>query len=100
MASSCITVLKLFFYIDLVLSATLFREAAGVYHHLSHDVLSSLQSANSVQRPPEATSSVATVMSLICLAEAQVSVLSMLLQLHRRPVSKLELLSLLFGIKV
>lgn len=74
------------FYIDLVQSATLFREAAGVYHHLSHGVLSSLQSADSVQRPPEATSSFTTVMSLICLAEAQVSVLSMLLQLHRRIV--------------
>ncbi|XP_048137401.1 uncharacterized protein LOC115756576 isoform X2 [Rhodamnia argentea] len=57
---------------DLVQSATLFREAAGVYHHLSHCVLSSLQSANSVQRPPEATSYFTTVMSLICLAEAQI----------------------------
>ncbi|KAI3423498.1 BRO1 domain-containing protein [Psidium guajava] len=57
---------------DLVQSATLFREAAGVYHHLSHGVLSSLQSADSVQRPHEATSSFTTVMSLICLAEAQI----------------------------
>lgn len=57
---------------DLVQSATLFREAAGVYHHISHGVLPSLQSANSVQRPPEATFSVTTVMNLICLAEAQI----------------------------
>ena len=59
---------------DLVQSATLFREAAGVFQHLANEVFPSLQSAQSVERPPEAIPSMSTVMSLICLAEAQVSV--------------------------
>lgn len=57
--------------VDLVQSATLFREAAGIYQYLSQDVLPSLQSVNVGQRPPEATSSFVEVMRLICLAEAQ-----------------------------
>ncbi|PSR91195.1 BRO1 domain-containing protein [Actinidia chinensis var. chinensis] len=57
--------------VDLVQSATLFRKAAGVYHYLAHEVLPRLQSVLSPERPPEATSSVSSVMSLICLAEAQ-----------------------------
>ncbi|XVE91388.1 hypothetical protein REPUB_Repub01dG0005400 [Reevesia pubescens] len=57
--------------VDLVQSATLFREAAGVFQHLANEVFPSLQSAQSVERPPEATPSMSTVMSLICLAEAQ-----------------------------
>ncbi|XVE53340.1 hypothetical protein DITRI_Ditri02bG0196400 [Diplodiscus trichospermus] len=56
---------------DLVQSAALFREAAGVFQHLASEIFPSLQSAQSVERPPEATPSVCTVMSLICLAEAQ-----------------------------
>ncbi|XP_018823695.2 uncharacterized protein LOC108993285 isoform X2 [Juglans regia] len=56
---------------DLVQSATFFREAAGVYHHLANEVLPSLGPAFPAERPPEAISSVSTVMSLICLAEAQ-----------------------------
>lgn len=60
--------------LDLVQSATLFREAAGIFQHLAHEVFPSLQSTQSVERPPEATPSMSTVMSLICLAEAQVSV--------------------------
>ncbi|KAI3818317.1 hypothetical protein L1987_12121 [Smallanthus sonchifolius] len=56
---------------DLVQSATLFRKAAGVYHHLGHEVLPSLKATLTSHRPPEATSSVSSVMSLICLAEAQ-----------------------------
>ncbi|KAI4379160.1 hypothetical protein MLD38_005493 [Melastoma candidum] len=56
---------------DLVQSTTLFREAAGVYHYLSHDVIPSLQSQTSGQKPPEASSSVTAAMSLMCLAEAQ-----------------------------
>ncbi|XP_039051856.1 uncharacterized protein LOC120193430 [Hibiscus syriacus] len=56
---------------DLVQSATLFREAAGVFQHLAVEIFPSLQSAQSVERPPEATPSICTVMSLICLAEAQ-----------------------------
>ncbi|XP_057481873.1 uncharacterized protein LOC130768774 isoform X2 [Actinidia eriantha] len=57
--------------VDLVQSATLFRQAAGVYHYLAHEVLPRLQSVLSPERPPEATSSVSSVMGLICLAEAQ-----------------------------
>ncbi|OMP06819.1 hypothetical protein COLO4_07880 [Corchorus olitorius] len=56
---------------DLVQSAKLFREAAGVFQHLAQEVFPSLQSAQSVERPPEATPWMSTVMSLICLAEAQ-----------------------------
>ncbi|XP_052200269.1 uncharacterized protein LOC127806794 [Diospyros lotus] len=56
--------------INSVQSATLFRKAAGVYHYLALEVLPSLQ-ALAPERPPEATSSVSLVMSLICLAEAQ-----------------------------
>ncbi|KAE8716067.1 hypothetical protein F3Y22_tig00110156pilonHSYRG00316 [Hibiscus syriacus] len=56
---------------DLVKSATLFREAAGVFEHLAIEIFPSLQSAQSVERPPEATPSICTVMHLICLAEAQ-----------------------------
>uniref|UniRef100_A0A5B7ASP1 BRO1 domain-containing protein n=1 Tax=Davidia involucrata TaxID=16924 RepID=A0A5B7ASP1_DAVIN len=56
---------------DLVQSATLFRKAAGVYHYLAHEVLPSLQPSLAQERPPEAVSGVCSVMSLICLAEAQ-----------------------------
>jgi hypothetical protein len=59
--------------VDLVQSATFFREAAGVYHHLAQEVLPSLQPALPAERPPEAIASVSTVMSLICMAGAQVS---------------------------
>lgn len=54
-------------------SATLFREAAGVYLYLTQEVLPSLQPIDAGRKPPEATSSVASIMSLICLAEAQAS---------------------------
>lgn len=57
---------------DLVQSATLFRKAAGVYHYLAHEVLPSLQGALTPEGPPEATASVSSVMSFICLAEAQI----------------------------
>ncbi|KAL7001219.1 hypothetical protein U1Q18_002372 [Sarracenia purpurea var. burkii] len=57
--------------VDLVQSATLFRKAAGVYHYLAHEVLPPLRSVLSSERPPEATPDVSSVMSLICLAEAQ-----------------------------
>ncbi|XP_022775815.1 uncharacterized protein LOC111317642 [Durio zibethinus] len=53
---------------DLVQSAALFKEAAGVFQHLANEGLTSL----SVERPPETTPSMCTVMSLICLTEAQV----------------------------
>ncbi|KAF7132025.1 hypothetical protein RHSIM_Rhsim09G0111300 [Rhododendron simsii] len=57
--------------VDLVQSATLFRKAAGVYHYLALEVLPNLLSSSAPERQPEATSCVASVMSLICLAEAQ-----------------------------
>lgn len=53
-------------------AATLFRRAAGVYHYLAHEVLPSLQGVLTPEGPPEATPSVSSVMTLICLAEAQV----------------------------
>ncbi|KAJ0094074.1 hypothetical protein Patl1_16490 [Pistacia atlantica] len=56
---------------DLVQSAALFREAAGVFQHLSQEVFPSLQTALPAERPPEATSYMSDVMKLICLAEAQ-----------------------------
>lgn len=59
--------------IDLVQSATLFREAAGVFHHLAHQVIPFLQHSLIGERPPEVVSSVSAVMSLICLGDAQVS---------------------------
>lgn len=57
---------------DLVESAALFRRAAGVYQYLAEHVLPDLQSVPSADRPPEATVSMASAMSLISLAEAQV----------------------------
>ncbi|KAG8382933.1 hypothetical protein BUALT_Bualt05G0131400 [Buddleja alternifolia] len=54
---------------DLVQSAALFRKAAGVYNYLAQEVLSNLHRTQ--ERPPEATSRVCSVISLICLAEAQ-----------------------------
>ncbi|KAL6187914.1 hypothetical protein ACLB2K_039309 [Fragaria x ananassa] len=56
---------------DVLQSVTLFREAAGVYHYLAHEVLPSLQPSVPVEKPPEVVPSVSTVISLICLAEAQ-----------------------------
>ncbi|KAK6116364.1 hypothetical protein DH2020_049826 [Rehmannia glutinosa] len=54
---------------DMVQSATLFRKAAGVYSYLAQQVFNNLSWTQ--ERPPEATPSVSSVMSLICLAEAQ-----------------------------
>ncbi|KAJ4961297.1 hypothetical protein NE237_021207 [Protea cynaroides] len=56
---------------DLVQSATLYRKAAGVYHYLANELLPSLQPPSIQERPPECTSSVCSIMSLICIAEAQ-----------------------------
>ncbi|XP_004297136.1 PREDICTED: programmed cell death 6-interacting protein [Fragaria vesca subsp. vesca] len=56
---------------DVLQSVTLFREAAGVYYCLAHEVLPSLQPSVPVEKPPEVVPSVSTVISLICLAEAQ-----------------------------
>lgn len=85
---------------DLLKSATLFREASGVYHHLANEVLPSLQPSLPVERPPEVVSSVSTVMSLICLAEAQAvtikraeqkgTTVGLLAKLHQGVVDLLE----------
>lgn len=56
---------------DMVKSASFLREASGVYHHLADEVLPSLGPALPAERPPEAVPCMSTVMSLICLAEAQ-----------------------------
>ncbi|XP_071735658.1 uncharacterized protein [Rutidosis leptorrhynchoides] len=57
---------------DLVQSATQFRKGAGVYHYLALEVLPCLKNALTLDGPPEATSSVSSAMSFICLAEAQI----------------------------
>ncbi|XP_015895684.3 uncharacterized protein LOC107429501 isoform X1 [Ziziphus jujuba] len=57
--------------VDLVESTTLFRQAAGVYHYLAHEVLPSLQPSLAVEKPPEVVSSLSFVLRLICLADAQ-----------------------------
>ncbi|KAL1568468.1 BRO1 domain-containing protein BROX [Salvia divinorum] len=54
---------------DLVQSATLFRKAAGVYSFAAHELHTNLSWTQ--ERPPEAISSVLSVMSLVCLADAQ-----------------------------
>ncbi|KAL3636106.1 hypothetical protein CASFOL_020653 [Castilleja foliolosa] len=54
---------------DMVQSTTLFRKAAGVYNYLSQEILINLNSIK--ERPPEAMQSVSSIMSLVCLAEAQ-----------------------------
>ncbi|XP_075495760.1 uncharacterized protein LOC142533050 isoform X1 [Primulina tabacum] len=54
---------------DLVHSTTLFRKAAGVYSYLDEEVLNHI--VGTQEKPPEAMSHVSSVMSLICLAEAQ-----------------------------
>lgn len=62
------------FAVDLVQSATLFRKAAGVYQHLAEFILPFLRPKPAIKQPPEYVAGVASVMSLLCLAEAQVSV--------------------------
>jgi len=64
------------FMADLVESATFFRKAAGVYNHLAETVLPPLKQSLPKESPVEATSSLSSIMSLICLADAQVSFLS------------------------
>lgn len=62
-----------FIVVDLKQSAFIFREAAGVFHYLAHEVIPSLQSPISAERPSEASPALSAAMSFICLAEAQVS---------------------------
>ncbi|KAJ6356938.1 hypothetical protein OIU78_004935 [Salix suchowensis] len=60
-----------FIAVDLKQSAFIFREAAGVFHYLAHEVIPSLQSPIPAERPSEASSALCAAMSFICLAEAQ-----------------------------
>lgn len=62
----------LFVTVDLVQSAALFRKAAGVYNYVAQKVLTNLHWTQ--ERPAEAIPSVSLIMSLICLADAQVYV--------------------------
>ncbi|CAM6091200.1 unnamed protein product [Calypogeia fissa] len=56
---------------DMTESATYFRRASGVYQHMAQEVLLPLASSLPPDRPPEATMSMATIMSIVSLAEAQ-----------------------------
>lgn len=54
-------------------SATLFRKAAGVYSYLAERVLHPLKLSLPKESPVEATSSLSSIMKLVCLADAQVN---------------------------
>ncbi|CAN6451909.1 unnamed protein product [Victoria cruziana] len=56
---------------DLVQAATLFRKAAGIYDYLTQDILPVVQPFLPREKPPEVTTSMSSIMCLICLAEAQ-----------------------------
>ncbi|MCO5564320.1 hypothetical protein L7F22_017980 [Adiantum nelumboides] len=85
---------------DLVEAATLFRKAAGVFQHMAQEVLPPLQVLPASERIPEVTSTMATIMCLICLAEAQAVIVrkaeekansgSLLAKLHYGVVQFLE----------
>ncbi|XP_073396909.1 uncharacterized protein [Physcomitrium patens] len=90
---------------DIVEAGALFRRASGIFKHLAENVLPPLQPFLPPDRGPEATASMAAVMSTICLAEAQaVTILkaeekgtsgSLLAKLHYGVVQFLEEASLL-----
>ncbi|KAG0558944.1 hypothetical protein KC19_10G066200 [Ceratodon purpureus] len=52
-------------------AATLFRRASGVYVHLAKNVLPPLKASLPPESCPEVTPTLASIMSIICLAEAQ-----------------------------
>ncbi|ONK66660.1 uncharacterized protein A4U43_C06F10660 [Asparagus officinalis] len=56
---------------ELVESATLFRKAAGVFSYLAEKVLPPLKYLLPDESPVEATSSLSSLMRIICLADAQ-----------------------------
>lgn len=62
-----------FFISDLVQASTHYRKAAGVYDYLSREILARLNRFE--DKPAESTMRVSSAMSLLCLAEAQVSVI-------------------------
>ncbi|KAL5722221.1 hypothetical protein ACHQM5_005767 [Ranunculus cassubicifolius] len=57
---------------DLAQASTLYRKAAGVYTYLADELLPPLQPALPKDKIPEVTPCLASVMSDICLAEAQI----------------------------
>ncbi|MCO5572311.1 hypothetical protein L7F22_026064 [Adiantum nelumboides] len=85
---------------DLVEAATLFRKAAGVFQHMAQELLPPLQALPSSERIPEVTSTMSSIMCLICLAEAQAVIVrkaeekansgSLLAKLHYGVVQFLE----------
>ncbi|WZZ80250.1 hypothetical protein YC2023_100822 [Brassica napus] len=56
---------------DVKKSITLYREASGVFHHLSHELLPSLLPSLPQGKLPELTPSLCSSLSLLCLAEGQ-----------------------------
>ncbi|KAL9305996.1 putative BRO1 domain-containing protein [Arabidopsis thaliana] len=48
-----------------------YREASGVFHHLSHEILPSLQTCLPPGKLPELTPPLCSALSLLCLAEGQ-----------------------------
>ncbi|CAH2037950.1 unnamed protein product [Thlaspi arvense] len=56
---------------DVKKSVTLYREASGAFHHLSHDLLPSLQPSLPQGKLPELTPPLCSSLSLLCLAEGQ-----------------------------
>ncbi|KAF8087371.1 hypothetical protein N665_0588s0039 [Sinapis alba] len=56
---------------DVKKSVTLYREASGVFHHLSYELLPSLLPSLPQGKLPELTPSLCSSLSLLCLAEGQ-----------------------------
>ncbi|ESQ35486.1 hypothetical protein EUTSA_v10009351mg [Eutrema salsugineum] len=56
---------------DIKTSVKLYREASGAFHHLSHELLPSLQPLLPPGKLPELTPPLCTSLSLLCLAEGQ-----------------------------
>ncbi|CAL9214825.1 unnamed protein product [Arabidopsis halleri] len=52
-------------------SVTVYREASGVFHHLSHELLPSLKLCLPPGKLPELTPPLCSCLSLLCLAEGQ-----------------------------
>ncbi|CAN8293794.1 unnamed protein product [Cochlearia groenlandica] len=57
--------------IDIKNAVTVYREASGVFNHLAHELLPSLQPFLPSGKLPELTSPLCSSLSLLCLAEGQ-----------------------------
>lgn len=53
-------------------STALYRKAAGVFEYLANVILVPLQSEFTGEFPPEGVTAMSDIMSLVCLADAQV----------------------------